>query len=59
MRVVIGLISLAISMGIGAWLATMKNRAWWVGALLGILGIIGWVIVLLLPKREPATTATA
>jgi hypothetical protein len=53
-RVLLYLVGLAISMGIGAWIATLKNRAWWIGALLGILGIIGWIIAALLPKQQPA-----
>jgi hypothetical protein len=58
-RALLYLVGLAISMGIGAWIATLKNRAWWVGALLGILGIIGWIIAALLPKRTATSTTGA
>jgi hypothetical protein len=41
---------LAASVGVGAWIGSTKGHTA-VGAALGILGFIGWVIVALIPGR--------
>ena len=59
MRFVIWLVSLAISIGIGIAIANWKNRPVWQGVVAGIFGIIGWIVLAVLPKRDGATTAAA
>jgi hypothetical protein len=50
----------AIDIGVGVWIASVKNRPLWLGALLGfLLSFIGWIILAVLPKRDAGTTAPA
>jgi hypothetical protein len=59
MKAVIGIIGLAINIGVGVWIASIKNRPAWLGAVLGfLLSFIGWIILAVLPKKEPATGDT-
>jgi hypothetical protein len=44
------LVVLALSVGIGAWIGSTKGRTA-LGGALGILGVIGWLIVALIPAR--------
>jgi hypothetical protein len=47
------LIALAVSCAIGAWIGSTKGRTA-MGAVLGIFGIIGWLIMALVPARSTA-----
>jgi hypothetical protein len=60
MKVLLYLIVVAVDIGVGVWIASIKNRPLWLGALLGfLLSIIGWIILAILPKQEGATTSPA
>ena len=45
-------VGVGVSMFIGYLIGRRKGRAG-LGAVLGILGCIGWIIVAVLPKKEP------
>jgi hypothetical protein len=45
------LLILCVSCAIGAWIGSTKDRTA-MGAVLGIFGFIGWLIVALMPGRS-------
>jgi hypothetical protein len=47
----ISLIALAVSCAIGAWIGSTKDRTT-MGAVLGVFGIVGWLIIALVPARS-------
>lgn len=50
MTVLYVVVGLLVGVIVGFWLGSRKNMPL-VGAVLGLLGIIGWIIMILLPKR--------
>lgn len=41
----------AVSCGIGAWIGSTKDRTA-MGAVLGVFGMMGWLIIALVPARD-------
>jgi hypothetical protein len=56
MKALIWIIVAAVDIGVGVWIANIKNRPVWLGAVLGfLLSFIGWIILAVLPKKEAAS----
>lgn len=47
----LGVLGVAVSVLVGWWLGSVRGRPK-LGAFLGLVGVIGWVIVLMLPRRH-------
>jgi len=45
------LVTVGVSCAIGAWIGSTKHRTV-MGAILGVFGFIGWLIIALVPARS-------